>query len=157
MCAAAWEVIQPAIERAATIGLTERRAGCIVVLPPAPFRDTRVVDQPDPVFIGLLQRTADPDLYRTHALAKAQVSWLTGLPSREVYHSAPHLYRPGMTKWGGSVVRDGLICAFSGVQPFFDEMIAGWMADTVIAYCRDAAPRQQWPIDPGLVPVSRRQ
>ena len=45
-----------------------------------------------------------------------------------------------MTQWGGSIVRDGLICAFSGVQPIFDEMIAGWMADAVIACCRHAMP-----------------
>ena len=61
----------------------------------------------------------------------------TGLPSRQVQQESPHLYRHGDTKWGGSVVRNGLIVAFSGVQAVFDEMIAGWMADAIIALCRN--------------------
>jgi hypothetical protein len=138
ICSTAWEVIYPAIERAAAIGLTERRAGCMVVLPPVPATHVRTAEGPEPMFVGLLEGTTAPELYSTHARAKARVSWLTGLSSRQVHHTSPHLYRPDMTKWGGSVVRDGLICAYSGVQPIFDEMIAGWMADTVIAYCRYA-------------------
>ncbi|NTW62397.1 hypothetical protein HGB25_03250, partial [Candidatus Saccharibacteria bacterium] len=71
------------------------------------------------------------------ARAKAEVTWATRRPSREVQQTAPHLYEAEDTKWGGSVIREDLIVAFSGVQAIFDEMIAGWLADAIIALARE--------------------
>ena len=139
-CATAWRLIQPSVDAAAADGTISRRAGCMVVLAPAP---TPV----DPLFVGVVSDGPDPELYLLHALAKAHVSQVTGLSSRAVQQDSPHLYHPGMTKWGGSVVRRGLVCAFSGVQPEFDEMFAGWMADAVIALCRHAMTRPDGVMD----------
>ncbi len=48
----------------------------------------------------------------------------------------PHLLFPGDTpKWGG-VKRHGIVVACSGVQPYFDQMISGWVADALKAFAR---------------------
>jgi len=78
-----------------------------------------------------------PTKYDLIASDKARVSWRTGLPSRVVQQSSPHLYVSRDTKWGGSVVREGIVVAFSGVQAVYDEWIAGMMADLLVAMCRD--------------------
>ena len=46
----------------------------------------------------------------------------------------PHLLFPGETPFWGGVKRDGIVVACSGVQPWFDRMIAGMVADICIAY-----------------------
>lgn len=62
--------------------------------------------------------------YHDFAYGKARLSWRTGLSSREVVLTKPHLLRPGDCRLWGSSVYSGVIVGVSGVQPFFDEMIA---------------------------------
>ena len=50
----------------------------------------------------------------------------------------PHLLFPGYTPYWGGVKRDGIVVACSGVQPWFDRMISGIVADTIIALAHDA-------------------
>jgi len=76
--------------------------------------------------------------YLKIAQSKARVTWRTGFQRRDVLN-APHLLREGDTPFYGSVIREGLVVAVSGVQPYFDEMIAGWVADTCIALTRHMA------------------
>lgn len=142
ICATAWNLIQPNLKHFLTAGITNRRAGCVVVyrLDDA-AANTNHGRENDPIFEGFIDDCPSPDLYRDHAIAKAHVSLATGLSSREVLDGLPHLYRPGMTRWGGSLVRDRLVCAFSGVQPEFDEMFAGYMIDTIVALCRHEVAR----------------
>lgn len=45
----------------------------------------------------------------------------------------PHLLFQGDTVFWGGVKRDGIVVACSGVQPYFDRLIAGITADTCIA------------------------
>ncbi len=45
----------------------------------------------------------------------------------------PHLLFPGDTPYWGGVKRQGIVVACSGVQPYFDKMISGMVADTCIA------------------------
>jgi len=71
------------------------------------------------------------DPYDQFARQKAKASWRTGLPTRVIRECAPHLLKEGNTVHGGSVVHDGLVVACSGVQPWFDEAIAG-IASAVI-------------------------
>ncbi len=128
ICTAAWDIVLTTVEYAYERGITNKLAGTIVVLDP--YTGTVLfkcrVDQNHP----------DAEKYDEIALAKAQVSWETGLPSRQVQQEAPHLYRPGMTKWGGSVIENKLVVAFSGVQAVFDEAIAASMLAWIIALCR---------------------
>lgn len=140
ICARAWDMIQPAIAHGADQGVLNKFAGTIVVLNPhMDLKQFLGSNDPaaDVLFMDTLNEEAVDKLkYTTIALAKAAVSAKTGQPSRIVQQEMPHLYQEGDTKWGGSVVRNGLIVSFSGVQAVFDEMVAGWMADAIIALCR---------------------
>lgn len=73
--------------------------------------------------------------FNEFARAKAKLSWRTGLDSHAVQQRCPHLYGSGDIKYGGSVVRDGLIVAASGVEWYFDQMFAEWVASACKAQC----------------------
>jgi hypothetical protein len=47
--------------------------------------------------------------------------------------SMPHLLFPGDTPYWGGVKRRGIVVACSGVQPYFDKMISGIVADMSVA------------------------
>ena len=128
ICAAAWRIVLPMVEQAWGTAITNKLAGTIVVLDPyngqVLFQCRVRVDH------------RDAEKYDQIALAKATVSWETGLPSRQVQQDAPHLFLPGMTKWGGSAIEHKLVVAFSGVQAVYDEAIAASMLAWIIALCR---------------------
>ena len=66
----------------------------------------------------------DGKSFKEFAHGKARLSWRTGLSSREVVLTKPHLLLPGDCRlWGSSVFGD-VVTGVSGVQPFFDEMFA---------------------------------
>jgi hypothetical protein len=50
----------------------------------------------------------------------------------------PHLLFPGDTPYWGGVDRSGIVVACSGVQPWFDKMISGIVADIIVALAHDA-------------------
>lgn len=129
ICATAWGVVLPMVNEAWGTAITNKRAGTIVVLDP----------RNGEILFKRRIREYDPaaEKYDTIAVAKARVSRETGLPSRQVQQEAPHLYAPGMTKWGGSVIENKLVVAFSGVQAVFDEAIAASMLAWIIALCRE--------------------
>ncbi len=135
ICDLAWCMVRQGVNAARNDGVTNKLAGTIVVLHP---RDGSVL------FTETIETngTRDDDKYKRIAHAKAQLSKRTKMSSREVQQRAPHLLQDGDVKWGGSVIRDGLIVAFSGVQAVFDEMIAEWMASAIIAICRNEMTRQ---------------
>lgn len=134
ICRTAWSITEQSVNQAAGMGITNKMAGTIVVC----FPRTSPSDEFDMVFIvDVDPRHPDKDKYAKIAAAKAEVSWKTGLPSRKVQQDAPFLYEEGMTKWGGSVIENGLIVAFSGVQAVFDEAIAGTMLRWIVALCQN--------------------
>jgi len=141
MCQVAWSIMLPSVKEAAELGVTNKFAGVIVVLDPTKYEyPSDELTEEDVLFTGTAwtseEHRGNADKYRQIALAKAKVAWRTGLPSREVQQNAPFLYMDGDTKWGGSVERNGLVVAFSGVQAVFDEWIAASMAELLIAMCR---------------------
>jgi hypothetical protein len=139
ICKKAWDIVAVSADAAHEDGVTNKCAGTIVVC----FPHTYPGDKFDVIFIeNLASDHPDQEKYERIAVEKAKVSWETGLPSRKVQQDAPHLYRPGMTKWGGSVVENGLIVAFSGVQAVFDEAIAGSMLRWIVAICQDEMTRE---------------
>lgn len=129
ICAKAWEVVLASISAAANSGITNKLAGTIVVLDPlnGEVLFTAHVDDDNPKW----------DLYEQIAIAKARTTWETGLNSHDVQQNAPHLYRPGMTKWGGAVIENKLVVAFSGVQAVHDAAIASTMLRWIISICQD--------------------
>lgn len=132
ICAAAWEMLLPAVERAAALGVTNGLKGTVIVLDPtSPERGV--------LFTG---HVGEPEAkLLENATAKAAVTVRTGLDSSRVRQDFPHLYREGDIKWPGAILRDGLVVAFSGVQGEFDEMICEWMVSAIRAICRDAMLR----------------
>lgn len=138
------ELVKPTIERCMQeqpgIGgpFFKRRQLAIVILNPtvlySPSMENHIGETVAPILhsecIGYEDKRENP--YYQIALSKATISWRTGMPSREVALFAPHLLRKGDTPYYGGVVRDGLIVAASGVQSYFDEMVAGYVADTCI-------------------------
>lgn len=112
-CAAAWALVEPAVAAAARAGVTERLAGTVLVV--GPRHPVRTVDDLRRQVLshgyvgGQVGATDDGELYTSYALAKAFTSARAGLPSRQVRQESPHLLEPGMTKWGGSAVRGGLV------------------------------------------------
>jgi hypothetical protein len=143
VCERAWEVVSLAVDCASDVGIVNKMAGTIVVLDPTmPYNPSTKISSVA-IFMEHLSPTyPDMQKYSEYAQAKAMLSWRTGYSSRYIQQDAPHLYKapfngePGDIKWGGSVVRDGLVVAFSGVQPEFDEWIADTMAGLLIALCR---------------------
>ncbi len=87
--------------------------------------------------------------YKEFAYGKARLSWRTGLSSREVVLTKPHLLLPGDCRLWGSSVYGGIITAISGVQPFFDEMFATMTSAAVIGeasyYAEQMAQDQNCP------------
>lgn len=149
-CAIGRIMIDPSITWGMSGGIFKRAAGHLVVLDPRlpyepkyrSFRDDNFLDE-----VVLYQYSwGDPTTWEAPfgwvALSKAYASWKTGLPSREIQQMHPYLYEEGWTKYGGSVVLPGgLVVAFSGIQPWFDEMISGWMAYAIQGLCLDAMHR----------------
>ncbi len=74
--------------------------------------------------------------YVQFARAKARVSWQARCDSHAVQALRPWLVRPGQTLLWGSVWQDGLVVAVSGMQPWFDEALAG-----VVACCLQASAK----------------
>ncbi len=129
ICKSAWDICRPALVASAQRSITNKLAGTIVVLSPITGE----------LLFSESVNTTHPDKkkYDEIALAKAQVSWATGLTSRQVQQYAPHLYQPGMTKWGGAVIENKLVVAFNGVQAVFDEAIAWMVLNWVLAICQN--------------------
>lgn len=56
--------------------------------------------------------------------------------------STAHLLFPGDTPFWGGVKRSDIVVACSGVQPWFDRMISGMVADMCIAMAQDL--KEEW-------------
>lgn len=71
--------------------------------------------------------------YEHIALSKAEKSVRTGLNSAIV---EPQYFYEGDTPYWGSFVLDGIVVGCSGVEGFYDEMFATWIAATIKAMCK---------------------
>lgn len=116
----------------------------VVILVPA-MEDARTEDYPDwpdyPVSpYALYERSLGQEFcerrYDEIAKCKAIQLWTGRNDGRS--GPVPHLVFSGDTPFWGGVCREGIVVACSGVQPWFDRMIAGIAADVLIALARDA-------------------
>ncbi|GBG12608.1 phosphoenolpyruvate synthase [Novimethylophilus kurashikiensis] len=85
--------------------------------------------------------------YGQFARAKAELSWRTGMDSHLVRETHPHLLAEGDSLLWGGLVRDGLVVAVSGADPWFDEVFAGAVAMTIRALAQKKLARvadQPW-------------
>lgn len=122
--------LTPTLDTMVEAGILKRRCAVITVLDPTiPYHPD--VDVESVVLAQVIWGDRDhPEVGRFTAISlkKAEITWRTGRPSREVQALHPHLLKETDTVWGGSVVLDDLIVACSGVQDYFDEMIAMMIA-----------------------------
>ncbi|OZI81997.1 hypothetical protein [Bordetella genomosp. 6] len=65
--------------------------------------------------------------YGAYARRKAALSWRTGLDSHTALAARPHLVAQDETVWG-SVCVEGIVVAVSGLNPWYDEAMAGAIA-----------------------------
>ncbi|PKQ25142.1 MAG: hypothetical protein CVT64_11480 [Actinobacteria bacterium HGW-Actinobacteria-4] len=128
ICSQAWEILVPAIKKAAELEILNGLVGSVVVIDPNS-------ETGETLFTGHVGEH-DPK-FAQWATAKAAVTLRTGLDSVQVRQDFPHLYMEGDIKWPGAVIRDGLVVAFSGVQGEFDEMISEWMISAIRGISRD--------------------
>ncbi len=128
ICAQAWDIIVPAIEKAAQVEVTNGLRGTIMVIDPNSSTH-------DVLFVAHVG-DEDPEFLQ-NVKGKVAVTLRTGLDSARVRQDFPHLYKEGDIKYPGAIIRDGLVVAFSGVQGEFDEMICEWMVSAIRAISRD--------------------
>jgi hypothetical protein len=122
-----------------------KRNQCHVVVIVPGMEDAREKDYPDwpdyplhPVvlFEGSLSSGAWEHPYDDIARCKALQLWTDRNDDRTT--PIPHLLFPGDTPFWGGVKRRGIVVTCSGVQPWFDKMISGIIADVIVALAHDA-------------------
>jgi hypothetical protein len=134
ICARAWLIIEPAVRRAADMGVSNGLRGSLIVLDPA---------NPDPKAPMFTAHVGEFDQeFLSNVEGKVAVTMRTGLDSSRVRQDFPYLYQKGDIKYPGAIIREGLIVSFSGVQGVFDEMICEWMVAAIRAICRDEFGRK---------------
>lgn len=124
----------------------KRQEGHLVILVPS-MDDVREADYPDwpnyPIRPHLLheQSVGEKDEWEYPfdeiARCKALQLW-QGRNNDGQTDSNAHLLFPNDTPYWGGVYRHGFVVAFSGVQPWFDQMISGMTADMLKAVGREA-------------------
>jgi hypothetical protein len=140
--------VKTALETAFNSGLASmlKRNHChIVVLVPA-MKDAREENYPEwpnyptrayPLYqesFGDRKEWEHP--YNEVAMCKALQLWTDRNDDRT--YPIPHLLFPGDTPFWGGVKRRGIVVCCSGVQPWFDKMISGLVADIMVALAHDA-------------------
>ncbi len=144
----AFDQVAPLIEQILDSGITKRThlavavsATPIIRLSPAGIS----FDESDCYLVaGFGDKSAWKYPYDKIALSKAEKSVRTGRPSAELQ---PHYLLEGDTIYWGSVVLDDIVVACSGVEPYYDEMFAMWIAAAIKAETKRAFDeyRQQNP------------
>lgn len=131
------EMVLPMIEKLAADGVIRGRDLAIVVLDPATVDDS-VIGQK---CLGDLEKWEHN--YLRLAEYKAGLSKRYGLSTRHITQTKPHLCIVGDTKHSGGISLDGIPVGVSGVESYFDEMIANWVAAACLALCMEAMAKIQ--------------
>jgi hypothetical protein len=79
--------------------------------------------------------------YDVIARSKAFVTWREN--SDVVHELGPAVLRSGDKLFSGSFIHQGVVVACSGIQPYFDRLISGWIALAVQQLMRHYIERHQ--------------
>lgn len=122
------------------------RTQCHIVILVPGMKDDREADYPDwpnyPLQAVSLyeQSVGDPKEwahpYDNIAKCKALQLWTDRNDDRTM--PIPHLLFSGDTPYWGGVKRRGIVVTCSGVQPWFDKMISGIVADIIVGLAHNA-------------------
>jgi hypothetical protein len=136
----ALEILSPSINR--LFGYSEKDGFHFIILNPA-FERWSVKDVESAILLErFLGNNDGKHNYREIALSKAGQAWRVGTSNAFVQSFAPALLEEGDTPYAGSFVCNGLVVAVSGLQPYFDELVANWIACTIQQVCQHH--RQRW-------------
>lgn len=123
-----------------------KRPHCHVVILVPSMEDAREIDYPDwphyPTKAQVLHEQSVGEKLEWEfpfdeiARCKALQLWTGRNDDRTA--CIPHLLFPGDTPYWGGVNRRGLVVTCSGVQPWFDKMISGFIADAMVALAHDS-------------------
>lgn len=148
------EIAKKAVEAALALTMTEgsllhpylKRAQCHIVILVPGMKDDQEADYPDwpnyPLQAVSLyeQSVGDPTEwehpYDNIAKCKALQLWTDRNDDRTM--PIPHLLFSGDTPYWGGVKRRGIVVTCSGVQPWFDKMISGIVADILVGLAHNA-------------------
>jgi hypothetical protein len=148
MCRKVFAVLCATLKAAVDEQIANKYAGTLIILNPF-----AVPSSNDPAEVTLaevreaalfMKRITDDHenyiKYDELAAKKARDLWvlrhLGARSSRDIQQNLSHLYRPGMIKYSGGTCRSGIVIAFSGVQPDFDEAISETADAWLTALCR---------------------
>lgn len=135
----ALDIVLGAFKQTPLSTLVKRQACHIVILVPS-MKDDREANFPDWPNYAIT-----PQVLLEHSLGdraewSAEYDNIARCKALQLWHERnddrtdimPHLLFPGDTPYWGGVRRHGIVVACSGVQPYFDKMIAGMIADTLV-------------------------
>lgn len=83
------------------------------------------------------------DKYDRFALAKARLAAREKMDTSVIVNDHPSLLQPGDIKFPGGVYSDGIAVGASGVQGYFDEMIARMVLAICLGLCKHGAAELQ--------------
>lgn len=131
----AYEMVLPLIEEILDNGTTNRKHLSIVVAAiPAIRPSSKPFDKSCYLVTSLGDKKEWECDYQAIALSKAALSARTSKGTAEL---GPQYLLYGDTIYYGSVVLDGIVVACAGVESYYDEMIAMWIAATIKALCKE--------------------
>ena len=122
-----FDLIQPAIDKLLS-SMAKRQHMHIVVMDPqkkpweGTFEDAILAE------FQIGNSTEWQHDYRMIARAKAAIAWREQCSNIVPRLIGPAVLRPGDTIHYGSFVYEGMVVAASGVEPYFDMLVAGWFA-----------------------------
>jgi hypothetical protein len=135
---AAVEFVMPSIERAMRDPLAGD-SGCLHIVIMDPLSAHGSDFERSILYEHSINRAHWDADYAAFARAKARVSWRTGRDGHDVLTLTPHRLEPGDTLLWGSVCLDGIVVAVSGMQPWYDEALAGMVACSMRAIAKSRA------------------
>lgn len=121
------KIVLPAIKNAMETGVLKRKHLSICVLNP---KNESVLFQHN---IGDRAKWEDP--FNELAKSKARIAKREKKDVSYVRERKPWMLESGDTIWSGGVYFQGLVVGVSGVEEYFDEMIAKWIIHTIKALC----------------------
>ena len=135
VCSQAVGLAIPSILALAANGITAKPAiniHIVIMDPTIPYSETGF----EKAILYLCDIGENTKKYIPVANSKARISWRTGLDSLVAQQMFPALHTKGDTKWGGSVVRHGIVVAVSGLEEWADIFCSGVIADACNMFCR---------------------
>lgn len=135
-------LVYPTFKTMVDAGFAKHHALHIVVMDPAQLYEPKTFKKA----ILLEKSFGDPETwkqdYQAIARAKARQVRKFGIPNQIIVERMPHLLKDHDTRFYGSTIKDGIVVAVSGVEPWFDQLISEMVASMCQALCIDKMQKE---------------